>query len=228
MQEAVVLFSHFRNDQTTRQHLDLLRRFNDFPVVPLCCDDLNGCDPVETAIQVPMTFTRATNWHNLDWLFWEWYRSVHRINAHRYIWLDWDCRVDIPLKEWYGEYWHHDFVASNTVTPPTKWYWFRTQRPFLPHTLAPFACGVTPLNGVLLSRRAMATYANEELPEGIFCELRVATVLASRGINASSLPKEKAARNVFLPKGGSLRVSGPGFYHPIKTSHDTEEIGKGT
>ncbi len=87
---------------------------------------------------------------------------------------------------------------------------------------------LTPLNGVLLSKRAMATYAEEELPEGVFCELRVATVLASRGIIASSLPREKAARNVFLPNGQSLKVSHPGFYHPIKTSQDTEQIDKGT
>lgn len=216
MEEAAVLFTHFQDDETTRHHLALLRKFNDFPIIPLYCDDGQATQPVAGTVQVPMTFRRGRAWHNLDWIFCEWFRSVSRVNAERYIWLDWDCRVDVPLKEWYGEYWSHHFVASKAMRPPEKWYWFRTQRAFLPHVLSPFACGIVPLNGVLLSRFAMTTYANEQLPEGIFCEFRLATVLASRGIRASQLPPEKAATNQFLAGGNSLDVSGPGFYHPVK------------
>ena len=216
MDEAVVLLTHYRNDEVTQHHYDLLRKYNDFPIVPLYCDDGQATQPLDDAVQVPMTFRRGRAWHNLDWICWQWFQDVSRINAKRYIWLDWDCRVDVPLQQWYGDQWSDDFVASRVLQPPEKWYWFRTQRPFLPHVLTPFARGVTPLNGLLLSRHAMMTYAHEQLPEGIFCEFRLATVLASRGIEASQLPREKAATNRFLPQGDSIEVAGPGFHHPVK------------
>lgn len=215
MEEAVILYSHFRNDEISRNHRDLLRKHNPFPVVPLYCDDEMGGTPLEDAVRIPMTYTRGRNWHNIDWLLREWYRSTHRILAERYIWLDWDCYVNTPIKTWYGELWNSDFVGSKSVRLGEQWWWFQ-QRDGLPHDLFPYASGVVPLNGVLLSLKALSCYASITIPEGIFCELRLATVLSSKGIQVSELPESKAASNIYLPGGASVVVSGNGLFHPVK------------
>ncbi len=220
MEEAVVLFFHHRTDEVTRRHLHLLRTHNDFPVVPLFCDDEMGGTALDDAVRLPMTFQRGRNWHNVDWICRDWFRSSHRIEALRYIWLEWDCLVNAPLRDWYSDLWEADFVASRAVRPPAPWYWFRAQMAFLPHSLVPFATGIAPLNGVVLSRRAMFNYAQTDLPEGIFCELRLPTVLASCGITVSELPPDKASQNRFLPNKASLPVQGQGLFHPVKTQVD--------
>ena len=135
MEEAVVLFGQYRNDAATQQHLELLRTHNEYPIVPLFCDDGLGGVPLPDSVQLPMTYQRGRNWHNVDWLLRDWFRSKHRIDAKRYLWLEWDCHVNMPLKDWYGAHWLEDLVGTTAVYPESKWYWFRTQRAFLPHAL---------------------------------------------------------------------------------------------
>lgn len=223
MNEAVVLFVHHRNDAVTRRHLQLLRTHNDFPVVPLFCDDRMGGTALDDAVRLPMSFQRGRNWHNLDWICRDWFLSSHRIDAERYVWLEWDCLANEPLRNWYADLWYADFVASTSVRPPAPWYWFRSQRAFLPHALVPYASGITPMNGVLMSRRAMSAYAQADVPEGLFCELRLPTILASCGITASRLPSHKATQNRFLPRGASVPVIGRGLFHPVKEHCDAHE-----
>lgn len=218
--QAVVLFVHHMDNKLTRKHFRLLEKHNDFPIVPICCDDGQQNRPLKNAVWVPKTFCSGNNWHNVDWICAEWFRNESKVVADRYIWIDWDCRVDVPLENWYGkETWNQDFVASHILKPPCPWYWFDVQIPKLPRALQHFAIGVAPLNGVMLSHTAMSMYADLKLPDGIFSELRLGTVLGSIGINPTPLPSEKASRNLFLEDGKSINVDDSGFSHPVKVAN---------
>lgn len=216
METAVVLFVHHKNDAVTRFHYEMLVQKNDFPIVPLFCNDGNGV-PLENAVELEKTFSRGSNWHNVDWICRDWFNSTNRIEAKRYIWLDWDCFVNQPIRRWYGKLWSCDFVACRIKKRGSSWGWFKRQQKSIPSSLSEFVVGVAPLNGVLLSRKAMEIYATAEIPDGVFSELRLPTVLASQNIVATTMPKRKAKKNrYFSRKGRNMKVTGKGLFHPVK------------
>lgn len=217
MHECVILFSHYKNCEVTRRHLELLRQSNGtYPIVPIYCEDGRPVQPVAGAIRVPKTFERGNNWHNGDAVFREWFRGPHRIDAERYMWIEWDCQVTVPVAEWYSEVWRADAAATWVPRPPMMWDWFQAQGKSLPQRLQPHAAGVVPLNGILLSRRALETIAAEPLLEGIFCELRVGTMLRAHGFEIAEFPIWKGRTNIYLSHSRSVEVAGRGLFHPVK------------
>lgn len=196
--ELTILFVHHDCCDVTRFHFDVVNSVQPGLVVPVFCNDGTCGRPIPRAIRLPMSFTRGRNWHNVDWIIRDWFRSCDRVDSKRYVIMDWDCYCNIDLQNWFGDLWDSPFVGSNVAEQ--SWYWF-LQRDFLPHNLFHFACGVWPLNGVLMSNFAMQIFASELLPEGIFSELRLPTVLAGRGIQPLGLPASKAKSNTFLSKG---------------------------
>jgi hypothetical protein len=211
--EVTILFVHHDSCQVTQTHYEVLNNSHPGNVIPVFCNDGTCGNPLPNAIRLPMSYTRGRNWHNVDWIVRDWFRSCDRIDSKRYVIIDWDCYCNISLQAWFGEWWDSHLVGSNVAD--ASWYWF-SQRDFLPHSLFRFACGVWPLNGLLISNLAMHVFASEALPDGVFSELRLPTVLAGRGFQASGLPTEKSQNNTYLSNRESVRVVGDGLFHPVK------------
>ena len=217
MLECCIVFTHYRDDDTTRYHLDLLRRLNPFPVVAVC-----NASPerVEGAVDVDLLSRRWSDedkWSSADSILYRWF--LHGgIRARRYLMLEWDTLATMPVKEFYGELWDRDAVATSVKRIEThpEWQWFRQQLHLLPPHLRQHAAGVVPFNGLLLSHRALAAVVEADPPPGIFCELRIGTLLRASGFDLSELPPEKRKMNSFHPLNISFDGVTPGIYHPIK------------
>lgn len=213
MPELTVLFVHHDSCAVTRFHFDMLEKTHPGSVIPVFCNDGTCGSPIANSVRIPMTFTRGRNWHNIDWIVRDWFRSCDRIDSKRYVIIDWDCYCNVSLQAWFGELWDLHLVGSNVAD--SSWYWF-CQRDFLPHNLYRFACGIWPLNGLLISNLAMQIYASEILPDGIFSELCLPTVLAGRGLQPAGFPCGKARKNTFLSNRESVKVDEEGLFHPVK------------
>lgn len=223
MEEAVVLFLHHRADATTHHHYELLKRHNPFPIIPAFCNDGGTVIPLLNSVEITKSYQRGRNWHNGDWILHQWFNSPAMIEAKRYIYIEWDCCVDLPLADWYGDLWNSDAVGSVIEQLPSRWFWFESQYDYLPYEWQKFARGIVPLNGTLLSQHAMQTFGAMQLPEAINAELRLATALAFSGIKLEPMPAQKAIKNVYLPFGRSLQPQTGSFTHPVKTTELSED-----
>jgi len=222
MTEACILFAHHANDHVTRFHLKLLQRINPFPVLPLRNQSDEG---VESSIR---PVYHEAPWHGTDGLLYAWFRD-RTFDAERYIFLEWDCRMTMPVREYYAEVWNSQAAASEFLTPDHNphWCWFRELN-LLPAELRDSAAGVAPLNGLMLSHEALRLIASKPIPADVFSELRLGTLLRANGIHVTPIPAAKASTNSFKPYLTYFDPTRPGLYHPIKsldsTAFSAEEI----
>ena len=82
------------------------------------------------------------------------------------------------------------FVSQVCSHP--EWQWFREQMHLLPPTLRQHSAGIVPFNGLLLSHRALLAIVDADPPPGIFCELRIGTLLRSAGSAIGRIPARQA------------------------------------
>lgn len=216
MLECCILFAHYRDDPTTRAHLDLLRRLNPYPVVALC----NAApEHVDGALDVARLTTRWAEehpWSGADAILYRWF--LHGgLRAQRYVFLEWDTLATMPVREFYDEVWDVDAAGSvaRRIEHDPDWYWFH-QVGQMPEPLRGHAGGLIPLNGTLLSHRALAAVATGPVPQGIFCELRLGTLLRSSGFALTELPEPKRRMNSYDRRLITFDAGRPGIYHPIK------------
>jgi hypothetical protein len=217
--ECCIVFTHYRDDEITRTHLDLIRRLNPYPVVAVC-----NASPerVEGAIDVDLLSKRWSTeekWTSADGMLYRWF--LHGgVRAQRYLILEWDALATMPVKEFFGDLWDKDAVGASVKSHEShpEWFWFRTQIHLLPPALRPHAAGIVPFNGLLLSHRALSAVVNADPPPGLCCELRIGTLLRSLGIEITEYPPEKRRMNSFHPDNITYDGVTPGLYHPIKHS----------
>ncbi len=156
-------------------------------------------------------------------MLYRWFRHGG-LRARRYIYLEWDALTTAPVRDFYAEVWDRDAAGSTAVLVERDpgWYWFR-QADRLPPHLRPKAGGIVPLNGVLLSHRALAAVAGGEIPPGVFSELRLGTLLRHAGFEMGELPGPKRAMNSFDRGLVAFDAGRPGIYHPIKQGRTAGE-----
>jgi hypothetical protein len=153
-----------------------------------------------------------------DNVLYQWYHHGG-LRAERYIFIEWDTWVDMPVREYYDSVWGADYVGSNVfhlATDP-NWYWFRMQLGRLPSELSSFASGVVPLSAVMVSHRALEAVANyQKIPLGVFCELRLGTLLKFFGFKNGALPPSYQATNSYCAELIRWVPGVRGLYHPVK------------
>jgi hypothetical protein len=207
--ECCILFLHHLNDQVTRWHFDLLRRFNPYPVIPIHAAQLQH---LPDAIDVGHL---TSPWHEADLAFIRWF--LHRpFDAKRYILMEYDTLATMPLWQFYGPLWDKDVVVPHLRIRSHEplWEWFE-HIPLLPPDLQPFAAGVSPMTAILLSHRAMLAISGMPLPD-VFSELRLGTLLRAAGMEMSVLPRDVAANIHWDPTLIQIDPDLAGVYHPVK------------
>lgn len=216
MLECCILFVHYRNDPTTQAHLELLRRLNPYPVVAVC----NAApEHVDGALDVAGLTTRWSDehpWGGADTVLYRWF--LHGgVRAERYVLLEWDTLATMPVREFYDEVWDADAAGAvvKRIERDPDWFWFH-QLGRLPEPLRPYAGGLLPLNGTLLSHRALAAVAAGPIPSDVFCELRLGTLLRSCGFPLTELPEPKRRMNSYDSRLIAFDATLPGIYHPVK------------
>jgi hypothetical protein len=225
MDKLCIVMLHHKNDTITQSNLKKVTAENPgVQIVPIWCDDTRSQSHVDGAVEVKRTFDRGYNWHNADIIWNQWYRSEKRIEAERYMFLEYDCRCFTAVEQVYKTVWDDDAVAAHVhrpvSTPNWRGFW---QTAYLPWSWSAMATGISPLNGVMLSRKAMDAWASLDLPPGIHCELRIGTALRVAGFDWKPLPERIARHNLsrrhnFTPMGGTVPATG--MWHPIKAAHE--------
>lgn len=216
MLECCILFAHYRDDPTTRDHLDLLRRLNPYPVVALCNAAPECVDGALDVARLTPQWAEEHPWSGADTILYRWFFHGG-LHAERYVFLEWDTLATTPVREFYDEVWDADAAGSvaRRIENDPDWYWFH-QVGQLPEPLRRHAGGLTPLNGTLLSHRALAAVAAGPVPLEIFCELRLGTLLRSTGFALTELPEPKGRMNSYDRQLITFDAERPGLYHPIK------------
>lgn len=218
MEPLCVLFAHHRDDPVTREHLEILRRLNPFPIVPVCNGSLRRLEDARDISKLSGDFSAEDPWSGCDAFLYEWFRHARTVEAERYMYVEWDALATMPLAEYCAAVWDCDAVAARVKTLQSHpyWDWFRRELGTLPEDLRPHAAGVVPLNGLLLSRRALEAVCRSRIPQGVFCELRMGTLLRACGFTLTAMPPDLGADNEWRDNLIALS-SRPGLYHPVKT-----------
>jgi hypothetical protein len=216
--DTCVLFFHHKNDELTRHHWELLQKHNpNCHCMAIWCNDGGSTQHLEEALEIKCTHQTGSNHSNIDLIWRQWFISHgQKLDHKRYIWAEYDANCQVALSEWYADVWDADVAASRIFG---RDWWWSDQIRFLPAQWRPHASGLAPINGLLLSRKALTAYAIEPVHESLYCELRLATFLKFASFKLTSLPEKQAQANGWPDDAFSgERVAGLGrFTHPVKS-----------
>ena len=221
--ELCILFIHHTDDAVTQNHLALMEKLNPgTPVVPLAFTKglthaklmPNIVLPAKAANQEPHGNFNS-QWFHLDRLLYEWFLSPDRIEADRYLLLEWDTFCTVPAKEFYKPCWDKPAAGAQIHQfSNAGWTWFQSfdwRKRYGKHLN-----GISPTCGVMFSHKALndvATLAKDPAHHDLFCETRLGTMLSMTGHQPS----------VIFP-GVSKYIAcvwrkprGDGIWHSVKT-----------
>ena len=218
--DTCVLFLHHLDDDITRRHFDLICQHNPLAaVVPLCWQ---GSSHLQESIEVAlpsMDEGPRPLWRNCDRMIYNWFQSINRINADRYIIIEWDTLVSQPFSEFYSPAaWNSRFAAAFVHRPqeiPDPYWWWYELSDFQWQALGPFIRGLIPISGVLIERlllESMSEASKLSVFSGIFCEARIATLAAYCGVEPIELRPNAAA----WIQSKDVTPKGPGVWHRVR------------
>lgn len=216
--ELCILFLYHKPDALTRRHLDMLNYFNPgAAIVPLCINipiKLSGPQETLDLGALESRWDLSNPWRSCDALLYTWFLN-RRISAHRYIYTEYDCLCTTPLSAAYREEWEADVATRNYFTPATNpdWPWFQ-EIERLDVEDRPFAAGVPPLVGLLLSHNALDAISRVATHRDIFCELRLGTTANRLGLKPRTFSEALKKGINWNPR--PLDCSRPGVFHPVK------------
>jgi hypothetical protein len=191
--------------------LDILRRVNSFPVIPISGTPTS----IKESVYISESFQ---SWRDGDLIIYSWF-PLRPFDAHRYIYIEWDCLATCPLIEYFGDLWNADAVGGlQTFGKDKDWYWWN-EIGQLPESLRLYATGIAPLNCILLSHKALSAICARSIPKNVFSELRIATLLTACGITIKSM-NERSADNSWHPSLISVDRTRASIYHPVKSLVD--------
>lgn len=102
----------------------------------------------------------------------------------------------------------------NIPTERRRWNWFASEYERLPLQFRPYAVGITPLNGIMLSDRclsAVADVVNSPEMARVYSELRLPTAIHAAGFDIATMDWPT---NVWKAK--TFDYKRPGIFHPVK------------
>jgi len=156
-------------------------------------------------------------WLSTDLSIFSWYRDNVNVVSARYLIVEWDCWCNCDLRDYYKKVWECDLVVPNVKYPEIDdWYWF-SQVDHLPVHLRPFATGITPFCGVLVSDKAMRSICDVIFDagfNGLNSELRFATIATMLNIHPIVNPVFNRTLGWRAPFPGSEQHVG--LHHPRK------------
>lgn len=219
MLECVILFSHHKNDELTRHHLNVLRAANPFyPVLPICRERDGKRNALQDAHNV---WTQDTadqiGWAHCDIQVHEWFKQ-RPLSAHRYIVIEYDVYAPMPVRDFYGPLWDADCVGINVWRKPAhsdKWVWFKDIGK-LPEQWQEEAVGIDPCAVMLFSHRCMDAMSRLPIPRDVFCELRIGSMVKAAGFQVMQHPYGSERISCSILRNVVESQPSLGIYHPVK------------
>lgn len=168
---------------------------------------------------------RGFIWRNADLALYQWY-TRRKEQAKRWVILEWDVLCTVGVREFYAEVWDADLAAVNVKRRESSpdWVFFSaSELGKLPARFRPFATGVTPLAGLLISDRALSSVveviAGEAGFRDSFCELRLGTAAVASGFVPVELPASAKATLQDDHTFAVESIEGKGIWHKVKDHH---------
>lgn len=161
---------------------------------------------------------KNTAWLSTDLTVFHWFKKYgSKKRAKRYLIVEWDCWCDCKIKDYYSRVWDCDLVVPNVKYPERDdWHWFSTAN-LLPNRAKPYLSGITPLCGILISRKAMLAISKEIMsPDylGLNSELRLATIATMLNFDPIVNPAYNRALGWRHPSFFDTKYTG--LHHPRK------------
>lgn len=115
-----------------------------------------------------------------DLAFCQWYiKNKDTIRSKRYVLVGWDCWCDCRVADYFRRVWDCDLVVPSIKYPERdNWHWFYQIRN-IPIKVRPYAVGVTPFGGIMISDIAMDAISKEIIKPEYQClnsDLRLGTI----------------------------------------------------
>ncbi|MET4082941.1 hypothetical protein ABIB40_002908 [Pedobacter sp. UYP30] len=129
-------------------------------------------------------------WLSTDLSIFHWY-ALNRPVCERFVLVEWDAWCDLNLHDYFKRVWDCDVVGPCIKYPKRdEWYWFSTISQ-MPMEIQPYATGIVPFCGIMVSQKAMDKICEEILNPcylGLNSELRFATVAVMLGFEPITNP----------------------------------------
>jgi len=217
MHEYAVLFPYYGDapKDVLSQNFRCVQRLNPgVPVIPLIHDGIPVLDGSVDLRGESSAWNDTNKWRGCDAMIYRWFPR-RTVDARRYIIYEWDTYATAGIPEFYAPVWDADLAALHCFTQREEpsWWWFREVDRL--GDLAPWASGVTPFSGTLLSASALEAICAAPVLHDTFCELRLGTMASFAGVKLTSMPFARGfidcAPERIFPFSGQR-----GIYHPVK------------
>lgn len=157
-------------------------------------------------------------WLSTDLSMFYWYiKNGIFQRSERYVLVEWDCWCDCSLEEYFGRVWDCNLVVPSIKYPERDdWYWFSTVNQ-LPEHARPYAVGITPFCGILISNEAMQAISHEIIkPEyvNLNSELRLGTIATM--LNFDPIVNPVYTRSLGWRFSSPFDLKYKGLHHPRK------------
>lgn len=218
--ELTILFIHHQlNELTVRRYGHLTRLNPGVPIVPLTHGAPGAVFPSTYDSARVAGWENLDGWANTDLSIYGWFRHAReaRTTSQRYVVVEYDMIYRTPMREFYKEVWDEDMAAAQLfyAGPHGYWNYFPECIGLLPPELRPFAAAVSPLAGVMLAHRTLVAIAAQEIPPGVYCECRIATLANALGFDMVEFPYAKKRNNTWHPDFVRWDKDTE-LYHPVK------------
>ncbi|TDQ08443.1 hypothetical protein [Pedobacter metabolipauper] len=176
-------------------------------------------NPESAIISIPNRFENKDKaWLSTDLNIFLWFVDEgYKIESERYLLVEWDCWCNCNLKDYYSRVWDCDVVGPSVFYPKRDyWNWFNAI-PDLPLKARPYATGIVPFNGILLSGKAMESISKEILKaefDNFNSEMRLATIASM--LNMDPIVNPVCNRNITWKEVDYFDYSQQSLFHPVK------------
>jgi len=217
MKHLCIIFLHHRDDELTRFHAQLLRKFNSSAEFIA----LTFSEGFPTALRYPLKLPSShAEWGNADRLVYDWFQSEQRVTAERYVIVEYDTLCLMPLDEFYGAAWSQPVSAAEVKTRDNdpQWHWFQG----LPYPSVYPLLGLVPMSCVLLSYLAMqavSKLSRNPFFNPLCSECRLGTLALLSGFYPSRIRPDASDFISWLPR----KPTKAGLWHTVKSKIVSEK-----
>ena len=191
---------------------DIIQTFHNEPIH---LDHLKKSNPKANILLANISkynadFKIKYRWRNSDIFIRRWIRDNRKdINSANIAIIEWDVLITQKLPDL-----NINGLLGKNIQYQNNWYWFKESH--LLGKYQQYSIGITPLCILFMDQKCIDAWIDPEFDvlysSDIFCELRLPTILNSRGIKISRIPL--SLPNVSTLKSQYKNI--PDIYHPIK------------
>ncbi len=160
-------------------------------------------------------YAHEPRWQGPDAAIYRWARSPSFVKARRYVILEWDCLVTMPLRDWIGDRYDADMASTSVGDMATHpaWQWWG-DLPYLPASVRAHAACLCPFGVHLISGACLGAVVESDPVSGVFCELRLASYARAAGFALEAFRRDAPGHAWIDPVHPTDR---PGVWHPVKS-----------